>query len=614
MIKKSHPMMTRERLKGQGSVNNMKEALKESERKLLTLMGNLPGMVYRCLNTPDWPMQFTSHGALELTGYSSEEFTGKNAIAYNDLIHLDDQDVVWKMVQTAVKKKEPFTLQYRIITKSNEEKWVWEQGRGVFNDRGKLISLEGFITDISERKQAEEMLRESEKRGKRMRSAIVELTLEKDSIDADLQSSFKKVCEVLSKTIDATRTSVWKLSNNGEELLCLNLYEADKNAHSHGAVLHVRDFPKYFSAIKAESRISADDVQNDPRTNELTENYLKPLGIISMLDAGIVVNGELIGVICSERIGKIRKWYSDEGSFVGTIATFVGQLIVGSERKKVEEKLKESEKKSRAWLEFSPVCTKIVDLDFNLKYMSEAGIKGLKMKDVTSYYGKPYPFDFYSDSVKREIIKNLKKVKKTNEVIEQEVSAFDMEGNALWFHSTFVPVHNDKGQIDYIIVVSTDITQRKIAEKALKGSESELRKQKHVLEQKNAALKEILEHIENEKQQIKDDVIANIDSVVLPSLEKLKLKGGVRKHVNMIENYMEDLASSFGKKITDKSANLTSREVEICGMVKTGLANKETAKLLSISLETVEKHRRHIRKKLGISKKDINLTTYLRTF
>jgi GAF domain-containing protein len=114
-----------------------------------------------------------------------------------------------------------------------------------------------------------------------------------------LQHSFVKSCEILSKTIDVPRASVWELTDDGAELHCLNLYEANKNAHSHGAVLNAQDMPKYFDAIMADSRIFAEDVQNDPRTDELTENYLKPLRITSMLDAGIVIDGKLVGVVCA---------------------------------------------------------------------------------------------------------------------------------------------------------------------------------------------------------------------------------------------------------------------------------------------------------------------------
>ena len=68
------------------------------------------------------------------------------------------------------------------------------------------------------------------------------------------------------------------------------------------------------------------------------------------------------------------------------------------------------EKQSRSWLEYSPVCTKIVDLDYNLQYMSSAGIKGLGIDDITPFYGKPYPFDFYPEPFRNLTVKNLDKV------------------------------------------------------------------------------------------------------------------------------------------------------------------------------------------------------------
>ena len=136
-----------------------------------------------------------------------------------------------------------------------------------------------------------------------------------------------------------------------------------------------------------------------------------------------------------------------------------------------EERFKASEKKIRAWLEYSPVCTKIVDLDFNLQYMSSAGVKGLKIEDITQFYGKPYPFDFYPESFRNLMNNNLEKVKETGDVVTQEAPVFDIKGNELWFHSTLVPVNDDEGRIDYIIIVSVDTTERKKTEKLLKESE-----------------------------------------------------------------------------------------------------------------------------------------------
>ncbi len=145
-------------------------------------------------------------------------------------------------------------------------------------------------------------------------------------------------------------------------------------------------------------------------------------------------------------------------------------IIVSSDitdRKNVTKELSRSEIKSRAALENSPVCTKIVDLDFNLQYMSRAGVEGLGIDDITDFYGKPYPLEFYPDSFRTPMTANLKRVKETGDILTQEAAVVDTEGNELWFHSTIVPVNNDQGQLDYIIVVSSDITERKRAEVSL---------------------------------------------------------------------------------------------------------------------------------------------------
>jgi PAS domain S-box-containing protein len=134
------------------------ETLIESERKLFTLMGNLPGMAYRCRNDENWTMEFVSNGCLGLTGYQSDELVDNRAIAFNTLIHSDDQQSVFDKVQESLDKKLPFQLSYRLFTAAGEEKWVWEQGVGIYAESGTLLALEGFITDITQQKRAEESL------------------------------------------------------------------------------------------------------------------------------------------------------------------------------------------------------------------------------------------------------------------------------------------------------------------------------------------------------------------------------------------------------------------------------------------------------------------------
>lgn len=166
-------------------------------------------------------------------------------------------------------------------------------------------------------------------------------------------------------------------------------------------------------------------------------------------------------------------------------------------------------------------------------------------------------------------------------------------------------LRNKEGKAIRALGAMTDITIRKQAEKMLL-------KQNKALEQKNIALREVLSHIELEKKEIKDYVITNTENLLLPIIEKIKLNGKSLKHLNILRKCLKNLTSSFGVKVTKKETKLTSREIEVCNMIKSGLKSKEIADLLNISLRTIEKHRSHIRKKLGITNKETNLTTFLK--
>ena len=140
------------------SLKDAEEALIESQRTLSTLMGNLPGMAYRCRNDDDWTMEFVSDGCLALTGYEPHQLMWNREISYAQLIHPEDRNQVWEGVQTAVAQKKPFRFTYRIADAAGEERWVWEQGIGIFSSDGQMIALEGFISDITDNKRITEQL------------------------------------------------------------------------------------------------------------------------------------------------------------------------------------------------------------------------------------------------------------------------------------------------------------------------------------------------------------------------------------------------------------------------------------------------------------------------
>jgi PAS domain S-box-containing protein len=134
------------------------EALRESERAMATLLSNLPGMAYRCQLDEQFTMDFVSEGCLALTGYPPAAFLQNAEVSFASMIHPDFRQHVQQEIRRAVAEGCPFVLTYRIITRDGAEKWVWEQGQGIFASEGTVLALEGLINDITDRKRAEEDL------------------------------------------------------------------------------------------------------------------------------------------------------------------------------------------------------------------------------------------------------------------------------------------------------------------------------------------------------------------------------------------------------------------------------------------------------------------------
>ncbi len=122
-------------------------------------MKNLPGMAYRCKNDRQCTMIFVSEGCAKLTGYEQHELVNNKTLSYNSLIQPEDRERVWSESQKALNLRTPFRQIYRIQTKDKKLKWVWEQGCGVFDEKGQLLALEGFIIDISDQIEYQNKLR-----------------------------------------------------------------------------------------------------------------------------------------------------------------------------------------------------------------------------------------------------------------------------------------------------------------------------------------------------------------------------------------------------------------------------------------------------------------------
>ncbi|MBN2600524.1 MAG: PAS domain S-box protein [Candidatus Marinimicrobia bacterium] len=116
----------------------------------IQLLENLPGIVYRCANDRDWTMLDISHGCIDLLEYQPEDLINNKTVSYGDLIEPKDRDMVFNEIQKAIDERKSYIIEYRIRTASGKIKWVWEQGIGIFSDDDELLSLEGYITELTE--------------------------------------------------------------------------------------------------------------------------------------------------------------------------------------------------------------------------------------------------------------------------------------------------------------------------------------------------------------------------------------------------------------------------------------------------------------------------------
>ena len=155
--------------------------------------------------------------------------------------------------------------------------------------------------------------------------------------------------------------------------------------------------------------------------------------------------------------------------------------------------------------------------------------------------------------------------------------------------------------------------ERVKVEKALRESEKKLSESNFLMERKNIALKEVLERVKEEKERLEDKISSNINRLINPLLIRFKDKGSLldRRIVELIQENLDNITSSFGQSVSDKSHGLTFRETEICNMIAKGMTSKEISELLNVSVRTVENHRFNIRRKLKIRNTDNSLGSFL---
>jgi PAS domain S-box-containing protein len=345
------------------------EELRESRRRLQVLMGNLPGMAYRCLNTPEWLMKFVSEGCLALTGYTPEEITNRGGLEYGDLIHPEDREAVSREVQEGVLAGRPFQLEYRITTKDGRLVHVWEQGRLVAGPEHEERWLEGFITDITQRKQAEQELRRVN-RALRTTSecnqALVRAVEESDLLN--------QICESLVREGGYRMAWVGFAEHDEGKSVRPVAHAGFEGGYLQAASITWADTERgrgpTGTAIRTKKPVVARSIQTDASLAPWREEQLKQ-GYASTIALPILVKGQVLGTL-TIYAKDVDAFDSEETQLLtelsNDLAYGIQALRTRAEHKRAEEEI--SHLASFPMLNPQPVIE--VDLDGRVCYRNQA--------------------------------------------------------------------------------------------------------------------------------------------------------------------------------------------------------------------------------------------------
>ncbi len=277
-----------------------------------------------------------------------------------------------------------------------------------------------------------------------------------------------------------------------------------------------------------------------------------------------------------------------------------------------ENTVKESEEKYRNLIELSPDAIAVIQ-DFRFQLINPA------FSRLSGYV---------KDDIDNGLHYNVIVTKKDRELIhERLMSRMDRKDmfpqriimDTLTKDGRLIPCESASSKIFYkgrpaVLVIIRDITECLKAEREIKKREEELKEKANGLEEANSALKVLLKHKDEDVAEVEERVLSNIQTLIMPFLEKLKnrgLNGKQMSYVNILESNLKDIVSPFSHRLTLKHFRFTPSEIQISNLIKQGRSSKEIAEVLNLSERTIETHRKNIRNKTGIKNKKENLRTYL---
>ncbi|SER16704.1 PAS domain S-box protein [Natrinema salaciae] len=389
----------------------LEQELRERERQLSTLIDNVPGMVYRCRNERGWPMQFVSDACRDITGYEPEALERGDVVWGEDVVVQADRRDLWEAVQREAGDGGTFSETYRIETADGDRRWVRDYGRGVFDDDGDLVDVEGIIEDITEQKRRER-----------------ELELFRVLLDHSTDSVLV-IDPDTGRYLDVNETACRRRGYSRETFLDLTVPDVETGLPDRDA------WQSFVDDLRAEGTITFDGRhrRRDGTTYpvEVNASYVE-------LDRGYVL----------------------------AISRDV------TERRARERELERKERRYEAVFEDPNILVGLLEPDGTVLDINGTAMEYIEA-NLEAVIGEPFwetPWWGESAAV-RDDVEEWTARAAAGEYVDFETELTGPDGQRYALSGYFRPVTNDDGEVVSIIVSDRDITQRKTRERTLQRYE-----------------------------------------------------------------------------------------------------------------------------------------------